>query len=236
MVTDQEILRQRRWAFKLARRFHARYADAEDMQQEALLGLCIAGARFDPSKSVFMTYATHWIRCCCRKTVLHNTRLGPFGSPRMHRMLFYRGRRTQTPEALWGLLQTVAGHNPVRPEEVSLARAWLTQAETRLDALPENSSKPNSRANNLEDRRLLQALERAPDAKALWKALEAFRSRLTPKWRDVLERRILYPDPEATLHQIGQSWGISRERVRQIESRLLQSLRDRLKKFEHAFE
>lgn len=217
-----------RYAYHVALKFSKKYhVHVDDIAQEANRGLFRAALGFDPQKRLrFLTYATYWIGAYVRRRVLDEYSLVKMGTPAWQRKNFFKGV-----SAAADGIEVVLSNNrdgaeaKSRPlvRDVSLSRPMFTDS-TAGDSPSIEESLPgldDTEATHagLHLRRALRA--RIDDALA---QMDDWRM------RDVIRRRHLVDEDEAgsthaTLEVLGQEWGVSRERVRQIETRALAQLR-----------
>jgi RNA polymerase sigma-32 factor len=195
----------------------------EDLIQEGNLGLTIAARRFDPSRQTRLaTYATYWIRACMLEHVVRSHGPVRIGTTRSQRKIFFglgRARRKLEREgerADAGMLAAALG---VEPEDVESMAPRLGGRDISLDA---------PRAT--DDRRELGSLiaEDAPSPEDMVAGFEERGARQTrlceglkvldPRERAIIKARHMRQRP-ATLASLGKKFGISRERVRQLELR-----------------
>lgn len=208
-------------------------AQREDLVQEGLMGLLKAIRRFDPDRGVRLsTYAAWWIRAYQYSSILKNHRLVRLGTSQVQRRLFFRLRRARaqlmaagaepTPERLAILIDA-------RPDEVREMAARLDSRELSLDApahreragsLGEQVAAPGHSVDQLaidHEAELIVRQER-----------DRFRSTLTGRQLEVFDARWL-GDDAPSLQTLGKRYGVSRERIRQIERAMLDELGCRLR-------
>lgn len=215
-----------RLVLSIAQKYTGHGISLEDLISEGNLGLVEAARRFDRSKGTrFSTYAAWWVRALVRRHTIGNRRIVSAPSTRNGRRLLSSLRKTQRAMAHeLGRTPTrheVAERLDVTPEEVAMVEAALSGRDVVLGPtddgqvvdLPDGGATPEQEAsaNELRER----------NVRSVRKALE----HLDPRERIIVEQRLLSED-KITLAHIGKHMGLSRERVRQIELRARQKLRD----------
>ncbi|TVM18496.1 RNA polymerase subunit sigma-70 [Oceanidesulfovibrio indonesiensis] len=222
-----------RLVVKIAMDFQRRWMqNVLDLVQEGNVGLMRAVQKFDPEKGIkFSYYAAFWIKAYILKFIMDNWRMVKIGTTQAQRKLFYNlskeRRRLQTlgydPDTA-----TLSKNLNVTEEQVQEMEQRLGSNDMSLDVtLGEDSTTTRldilpAIGPSIEDR-----LATAEISSALQEQLQSILPKLNEKERDILEKRLL-ADPPVTLREIGEKYGITRERVRQLESRLLEKLRDHL--------
>jgi len=224
-----------RLVIALAARFRHYGLSAADLVQEGHIGLLEAAARFEPERDVrFSTYATWWIRASIQDYVLRNWSIVRGGTSSAQKALFFNLRRLRARLAQGSAaihcadpLQTIADALKLPRADVELMDARLgggdaslnaqihaddSSAAERMDFLVDDSPLPDE----IVETRLDQ------DRRARWlkDALAVLNER---ELRILRERRL--NEPMVTLEALGETLGISKERVRQIENRALGKLR-----------
>ncbi len=204
-----------------------------DLIQEGNLGLMQAVKKFDPYRGVkFSYYASFWIKAYILKFIMDNWRLVKIGTTQAQRKLFYNLRKEKERLDAMGFEpapKLISQRLNVREEDVIEMEQRMSAGEISLDAPIKEDSDELHRdfladpGPKVED----QVAKREVLTK-LKGLLEEFGKDLKDKERVIFYERLLAEDP-LTLQQIGQRFGISRERVRQIEERLLKKLRKYLK-------
>ena len=214
---------------RIAMEFRHSGPSMEDLIQEGNLGLTIAARRFDPQRETRLaTYATYWIRACMLEHVVRSHGPVRIGTTRSQRKIFFglgRARRKLEREGEHADAETLAEALGVEREDIESMTPRLTGHDVSLDA-------PRS----TDDRRELGALiaEDAPSPEECVAGVEEEDSRklrlfeglkvLDPRERAIIKARHMRQRP-ATLASLGKKFGISRERVRQLELRAKSKLR-----------
>lgn len=214
---------------RIATEFRHSGPSMEDLIQEGNLGLTIAARRFDPSRSTRLaTYATYWIRACMLEHVVRSHGPVRIGTTRSQRKIFFglgRARRKLEREGEIVDAEALAGVLGVEANDIEQMTPRLTGRDVSLDA-------PRS----LDDKREVGALleHEDPTPEEMVAGLEEDDSRrnrlfeglkvLDPRERAIIKARHMRQRP-ATLASLGKKFGISRERVRQLELRAKAKLR-----------
>ena len=194
----------------------------EDLVQEANIGVIKALDRFDPSRGVRLaTYAKYWIRAQIRTYVERQYRIVKLGTTKgeQRALWLYRRTREHRPEEL----SAMCGLSTERVRELL---PLLMAGDVSLSPPPGGEASPldriTHRSGTAED-----LLGDAEERDQLESAVAGILAELSPRDRDIATRRLLSEEPE-TLERIGEAWGVSKERVRQLEEGLKARLRERL--------
>lgn len=210
-----------------------------DLVQEGHVGLLEAAARFEPERDVrFSTYATWWIRAAMQDYILRNWSIVRGGTSSAQKALFFnlrrlRARLTRDGSMSDGIMfQTIADAIGVSASDVEIMDARLSGADVSLNApltSPDMSSQAE-RVDFLVDDKPLpdEVVGDLIDADRRLDWLRDALSVLNERELRILRERRL-EDQAATLESIGARLGISKERVRQIETRALEKLRRALR-------
>jgi len=224
-----------RLVVKIARDFrNGKMINLADLIQEGNLGLVHAVRKFDPAKKAkFSYYASFWIKAYIFKFILNNWSYVKIGTTQAQRKLFFNLKKTKNALAKEGLDPT-----PARiAARVGVTEAEVVQMEQRMQGRDDSLNEPvRSRVNeeqidilssdddeSVEDRVADKQMRELVKQKAL-----QFKSLLNPREADIFDKRIFASRP-MTLQKLGERYGISRERVRQIEGNILKKLRDYFK-------
>jgi RNA polymerase sigma-32 factor len=228
---DTLIKSNLRLVVKIARDFSR--GDSEvfpDLVQEGNVGLVQAAHKFDPSKNVkFSYYASFWIKARIYKYLIDNHRSVRIGTTQAQRKLFFNLQKTAAKLAGQGTEpspETIAEHLQVSPKDVTDMQARLEAPDISLNA-PLRGREDGERIDTLRSARP-SAEEKYGryQVRALFqKIMRQFRRHINKRERAILDQRLLAPNPD-TLQTLGNRFGVSRERIRQVESRIIQKLRD----------
>jgi RNA polymerase sigma-32 factor len=204
-----------------------------DLIQEGNIGLMQAIKKYDPYRGIKLSYyASFWIKAYILKFIMDNWKLVKIGTTQSQRKLFYNLKREKEklralgfepgPKLLSEVLQ-------VREEEVIEMEQRLGGWELSLDApLKEGSEEYHKNFLPSTEPRVEEMLADSELKGLFRRKLAEFREDLNGKELDILDLRLLSEKP-LTLQEIGARHRISRERVRQIEDRLIKKLRHFLK-------
>lgn len=207
--------------------------DQMDLIQEGNVGLLQAIKKFDPSKNVrFYAYAAWWARAYILRYLLNNFRLVKVGTTQDQRKLFYNLRKEKAKLERQGYVpdaKLLADRLNVRERDViemdqrlgswelSLDQPLSQDTEgTLLDVLPTRETPADEQLANQELRTLFR------------RKLAEFATTLNERDEDILRNRILSETP-LTLDDLGAKHGITKERTRQLEARIIRRLRDFIK-------
>jgi RNA polymerase sigma-32 factor len=213
-----------RLVVKIANEFARATRNLLDLIQEGNIGLMEAVKHFNPEVGIrFPSYAVWWVRAYIYRYLINNWRLVKIGTTQAQRKLFFNLRKESErleAEGFGAQPKLLAQRMGVKESEVREMQERMSQNEVSLDqptsaeddtslmdALPDSSYNPE------------EAAARAQWREFAHEKVEQFASTLGGKELEIFRNRLLSEDPP-TLQAMGGKFGISRERVRQIESRL----------------
>lgn len=224
-----------RLVISMAGRFRKFKLPMNDLMQEGYVGLLEAAARFDPARDVrFSTYASWWIRASMQDYILRNWSIVRGGTSSAQKALFFNLRRLRSTLAQSAdtlskteIYQEISDQLGVSTRDVELMDSRLSGADSSLSS-PVNGEETGTaqRMDFLVDDGPLQdeVAENSIDTERrntwLHTALDSLNER---ELHIIRERRL--DDEGVTLEVLGEKLGISKERVRQIESRALEKLK-----------
>ncbi|HVV95458.1 MAG TPA: RNA polymerase factor sigma-32 [Hyphomicrobiales bacterium] len=227
-----------RLVISLAGRFRRYGLPMADLIQEGHVGLLEAAARFEPEREVrFSTYASWWIRAAIQNHVLRNWSIVRGGTSSSQKALFFSLRRLRARLSHNGdelttaeIHRRIAEAVGVSEDDVALMDSRLSTPDLSLNAPPaEDAGAPSEWVDFLADERplpdetVVETIDGERRVRWLSQALRVLSER---ELRIIRARRL--NDEPATLEALGAVLGISKERVRQIESRALEKLRHAL--------
>ena len=224
----QLVLSHLRLVISIARGYLGYGLPHADLIQEGNIGLMKAVKRFDPSQGVrLVSFAIHWIKAEIHEYVLKNWRLVKVATTKAQRKLFFNLRSLKTgSEALTpAQIADISHQLSVKPEEV-------VEMETRLGghdiALEPAGDEDETFAPiaYLEDSRSepVRVLENRAADHLQSEGLQQALTQLDDRSRRIVEARWLSDEP-ATLHDLAAEFGVSAERIRQIESKAMLKMR-----------
>jgi RNA polymerase sigma-32 factor len=223
-----------RLVVKIAFEYRRAYRNIMDLIQEGNIGLMHAVKKFDPTRGVKLSsYSAWWIRAYILRYILNNWRLVKLGTTQAQRKLFFNLNKERARLLSMGIEPTtelLAERIGVAPHEVIEMDHRLHSDDLSLDQdLSDGDGRPLSRIDTLAsgDAAPDELLQETHFDDAIKERLTEFAGPLTDK-EDFIFRHRLISDSPMTLQDIGLEFGVSRERVRQIEKRLLSRLRDYL--------
>ena len=226
----QLVLAHLRFVVHIARGYSGYGLPVGDLIQEGNVGLMKAVKRFDPSMNVrLVSFAVHWIRAEIHEYVLRNWRMVKIATTKAQRKLFFNLRRLKKNLAWLSAEETaaVARDLGVTPAEVTEMEKRLSARDMSFDPAPEaDDEELYSPAAYLPapDADPAEQVEEAESADDSHEQLRGALGRLDARSRDIVQRRWM-TDDKATLHELADKYGVSAERIRQIESSALGKLR-----------
>jgi RNA polymerase sigma-32 factor len=218
----------------IAREYQRSFKNLLDLIQEGNMGLMEAVKNFDPYRGVrFPSYAVWWIRAYMIRYIMNDWRMVKIGTTQAQRKLFFNLQREKEKIEAEGLTvgpKLLAQRLNVKEDEVVEMEQRLASRDLSVDVpigadddatllhfLPDNKQSPEEEFAETQYRELLR------------QKMEQFATGLKDKELVIYRERLLNEEP-VTLREIGEKYGISRERVRQIEERVKKKLKTYLKK------
>jgi RNA polymerase sigma-32 factor len=226
-----------RLVVKIAYEYRRAYKNIMDLIQEGNIGLMQAVKRYDPYRGVKLSsYAAWWIRAYILRFILNNWRLVKLGTTQAQRKLFFNLRKKRAELVALGIDPT----NAEIAKQLNVPEAEVAEMDVRLQSSEKSLDAPmgdgEGRATAKVD--TMPSLVEGPEALMadselqglLKEKLTAFRKTLVGKDKDlaIFDQRLVADEP-LTLQELGDRFGISRERVRQLEQRLTGHLREYLR-------
>lgn len=225
------VLSNLRFVVHIARGYMGYGLQLADLIQEGNVGLMKAVKRFDPEVGVrLISFAVHWIKAEIHEFVLRNWRIVKIATTKAQRKLFFNLRSAKR-RLGWmnqSEVETIARDLKVKPEEVLQMEGRLSGHDVSFSATPEDGDESSYVPEDylsVEDP-VIRAIEEED-----WNELRESRMRqaissLDARSRDILMRRWLSGENEkAGLQQLGDEYGVSAERIRQIEVAAMKKMR-----------
>lgn len=229
------VLAHLRYVVRVARGYMGYGLPLGDLIQEGSIGLMKAVKRFDPSMGVrLVSFAVHWIKAEIHEFVLQNWRIVKIATTKAQRKLFFNLRNMKK-RLGWFSLEEV----DAVAKDLNVSRAEVLEMEQRLNAMDmafdpqeseDDASYKAAPAAFLSDSSndpasVLEAENSESHSNnALHTALES----LDERSQDILRQRWLQEDASVTLHSLAAKYGISAERVRQLEKNAMKKLRQKI--------
>ena len=229
----QLVLSHLRFVVHIARGYSGYGLPLGDVVQEGNVGLMKAVKRFDPGVGVrLVSFAVHWIRAEIHEYVLRNWRLVKVATTKAQRKLFFNLRKMKKNLAWLSAEETkaVARDLKVSPEEVTEMEKRLAARDLSFDPVPDSGSEDGD--ETYSPAAYLPAPDADPAAQienAEWEdttgdRLQAAMQTLDARSRDIVVSRWT-GEAAATLHDLADKYGVSAERIRQIEANAIKKLR-----------
>jgi RNA polymerase sigma-32 factor len=225
------VLSHLRFVVHVARGYAGYGLPLGDLIQEGNIGLMKAVRRFDPNVGVrLVSFAVHWIRAEIHEFVLRNWRLVRVATTKAQRKLFFNLRKAKKRLGWLSKEETeaVAADLGVTARDVTEMEKRLSGHDLSFDPYPEEDEEfapamylpsPNSDP--------AQTVERDNEGASDHEQLTAALAKLDERSRMILSRRWL-ADSKATLHELAAEYGVSAERIRQIEANAIGKLKKQL--------
>jgi RNA polymerase sigma-32 factor len=237
-AAGQLVLSHLRLVVAIARGYLGYGLSHADLIQEGNVGLMKAVKRFDPDRGVrLVSFAMHWIKAEIHEYILKNWRLVKVATTKAQRKLFFNlrshktGLHTFTPEEV----ETVARELNVKREEVVEMEKRLSGGDIALEGQNDDGEEEFAPIAYLRDdhNEPTQVLEARQRDRLHSDGINAALDRLDPRSRRIVEARWLAEDASgnvgsATLHDLADEFGVSAERIRQIESAAMKKMKTAL--------
>ena len=224
------VLSHLRFVVHIARGYAGYGLAMNDLVQEGNIGLMKAVKRFDPTVGVrLVSFAVHWIRAEIHEYVLRNWRLVKVATTKAQRKLFFNLRRMKK-----NLTWLSADETSAVAKDLGVSTAEVTEMERRLSArdLSFDVTSEGDEDDSYGPAAYLPAADADPAEQVeadQWSSstqqqLASAMQRLDARSRAIVQRRWM-TDDKATLHELANEYGVSAERIRQIESSAISRLK-----------
>ncbi|HED13528.1 MAG TPA: RNA polymerase sigma factor RpoH [Gammaproteobacteria bacterium] len=224
----QLVVSHLRYVVKVARGFMGYGLPLGDLVQEGNIGLMKAVKRYDPDRNVrLVSFAVHWIRAEIYEYVVKNWRIVKVATTKSQRKLFFNLRKSRA-RLGWmkpGEITALADSLDVPESDVREMESRLQHGDVSFDVPTSNEGAASTPAGYLGD--MTQNPESmvvdADNAAVRKEALERGLLKLDERSRDIIEQRWL-SDRKSTLHELADQYGVSAERIRQLEKKAISGL------------
>jgi RNA polymerase sigma-32 factor len=201
-----------------------------DLVQEGNVGLMKAVKRYNPEKGVrLVSFAVHWIKAEMHEFILRNWRIVKIATTKSQRKLFFN-LRSQKKRLAW--LTNDEAHAVARDLNVDVAdvrqmEGRLASSDMTFDVGADDDDDAVAPIHYLEDRRAdpAQQLEESDSEEKSLQHLTLALEQLDPRSRDILGSRWLNEESKATLHDLADKYGVSAERIRQLEKNAMNKVK-----------
>ena len=224
------VMAHLRFVVHIARSYNGYGLSLSDLIQEGNVGLMKAVKRFDPDKGVrLVSFAVHWIKAEIHEFILRNWRIVKIATTKAQRKLFFnlRGAKKRLAWLNNDEAKAVAEDLGVDIKQVREMEGRLASYDAGFDASDDDDDEGYvAPAHYLEDNRYDPAvrLEESNWEETNVNSLEAALERLDERSRIILQRRWL-SDDKATLHDLAAEYGVSAERIRQLEKNAMNKIK-----------
>jgi RNA polymerase sigma-32 factor len=224
------VLSHLRFVIRIARGYLGYGLPLPDLIQEGSVGLMKAVRRFEPDMGVrLVSFAVHWIRAEIHEYILRNWRIVKVATTKAQRKLFFNLRSAKKRLGWFtrAEVEGVAAELGVKPETVLEMESRLANQDLSFDGDDsDDDDAPSAPATYLPDMRMepATALEREDTASDRRERLMSALRGLDDRSKTILQARWL-TEKKQTLHELAQQFGVSAERIRQIEKNAMKKLR-----------
>jgi RNA polymerase sigma-32 factor len=224
-----------RLVVKIAMEYRRAWVNVLDLIQSGNVGLMEAVQRFDPYQGVKLSsYAAYWIRAYILKYILDNFRIVRLGTTRAQRKLFFRlnkEKRALEREGFEAEPKLLAERLDVTEADVVDMNQRLSEGDLSLNAPAHRDEPTRAEFGDFVSSSGPSAEQNVADAelrRVFMEKVREFAKTLEPRDRKLVDERVLADEPK-TLQELGDELGVTRERVRQLEARIVNRLREYLK-------
>ncbi len=232
-AAQELILSHLRFVIHVARGYSGYGLQIGDLIQEGNIGLMKAVKRFDPTVGVrLVSFAVHWIRAEMHEFIIKNWRIVKVATTKAQRKLFFNLRKSKTRLGWLNAdeVRAVAKDLNVSEREVLEMESRLSGRDVGFDA-PDDADDDNAppapvnylvASNDIDP---AMAYESANDEDNQLELLREGMASLDARSRDIIKRRWLDADSKVTLQELADEYGVSAERIRQIEANALKKMK-----------
>jgi RNA polymerase sigma-32 factor len=224
------VMSHLRFVIRIARGYLGYGLPLPDLIQEGTVGLMKAVRRFEPDMGVrLVSFAVHWIRAEIHEYILRNWRIVKVATTKAQRKLFFNLRSAKKRLGWFtkAEVEGVAADLGVKPETVLEMESRLANQDLAFDGYDDDDDDgPSAPSTYLPDTRMepARAFEREDTERAQKQRLYAAIQGLDERSKVILQERWL-AEKKQTLHELAEQFGVSAERIRQIEKNAMKKLR-----------
>lgn len=221
------VLAHLRFVVHVAKTYRGYGLPLLDLIQEGNVGLMKAVKKFDPSRNIrLLSFAIYWIRAEIHEFVLKNWRIVKVATTKAQRKLFFklRSKKQSTSWLTSTETQDIAKELDVKPETVTQMEARLSGSDVSFDPYDDDNA-PSMYLSDHSDPML--KLEYDNDSNKEISELNTALSSLDERSKDIIQNRYL-TEERVTLDELSKKYNVSIERIRQIESKALGNLKDKI--------
>ena len=237
-IAKKLVLHNLRLVVKIAMEYRSAWQNIMDLIQEGNIGLMKAVSKYDPEKGAKLSYyAAWWIRSYILKFILDNFRLVKIGTTNEQKKLFYNLLKEKNRLIASGQkcdAKTVADNLGVSEKSVALMESRMASTEIPFNRTSGGDGggplSPEDVYEGAEQKSVEDALAEKQGLKILQDKLGGFIDGLSDRERKIFKERLLTEIPPS-LQSIADQYGVSRERIRQIEERLKENLKVYMSKY-----
>ena len=224
------VMSHLRMVVAVARGYQGYGLPQADLIQEGNIGLMKAVKRFDPERGVrLVSFAIHWIKAEIHEFILRNWRIVKVATTKAQRKLFFNLRSMKQGFGALGAQEasSMARQLGVKPEEVLEMETRLSGQDIALEPIGDDEEENFAPISYLTDTNAEPGLllEQNQSERLRSEGLERALGGLDPRSRRIIEARWLTEDSGATLHDLAEEFGVSAERIRQIEQKAMQKMK-----------
>jgi len=223
-----------RFVVKIANEYRSYGMRLLDLIQEGNIGLMLAVKKFDPERGIrLITYAVWWIRAYIQNFIIHSWSLVKIGTTQGQRKLFFKLKKEKQ-----RLIDQGFDPKPkLLSERLGVSEREIVDMDQRLDGWDVSLDAPLKEDSDTERIEFLSTDTASVEDQVAKKELDVllhnkiseFRKTMNGRELEIFDQRI-FSDSPATLQEIGDRYGISRERVRQVEKNIVRKMREYFKK------
>lgn len=229
------VLANLRLVVKIAMEYRRAWTNVLDLIQEGNVGLVQATHRFDPYQGVKLSsYAAYWIRAYILKFILDNFRIVRMGTTRAQRKLFFNLNKEKRKLEIEGYAvepKRLAERLEVSEDDVRDMDRRMNQGDLSMNAPARRDEDSGAEVGDFMSGGTTSAEDEVGSGElqgVFAEKISEFKTQLEGRDLQILDERVLAEEPK-TLQELADEFGVSRERVRQLEARMVNRLRDYFK-------